>query len=163
MFSWRMTAAVLAFLSLSGCDDKKADDSDGDKKLLETVTLIGTCKEDHATIAGEYKATIYRWEHRKPGEAPKIVAFGAAMTTRDLAADLQEEMRDPLKNAGRYYPPFEVDLFWIDIDTSADRWILHGMSDDGEGKQSYATTCDLRVINRTAGSPTNGVAAPTDP
>jgi hypothetical protein len=141
-----MATAALALLLMAACDEKK--EAKDDSKLLEVIELHGTCKEDHATVAGDYDATVMRYETQEEGQAPRILTYGFAQSTRDFVKDTMEELKNGGQNAGKYYPPFSIDLFNITLDTSQSHWVLHGMSSADEGQTAYAATCDLTVVKR---------------
>lgn len=107
--------------------------------LLEVIDVKGTCKEDHVQQAATYSGQVVRWRNDDTGE---VSTYGSV--TRGIGQSALEEVQNPTK----YHPPFMVEFWRIDIDTNQPSWLIHGVSDQGEGRNGYATTCKLVVTNR---------------
>jgi hypothetical protein len=138
--SLRALAVLIAVApTLASCG---SEDSESKYKLLEVIDLQGTCAEDHVGQRDHYAGQIVRWQSKETGA---IFTYG--FLSKPLSP---EALIDEAKNSTVYHTPYSLSFEQIDVDTSQSKWVLHGVSDRGEGASAngYNSTCEVEVVKR---------------
>jgi hypothetical protein len=138
----RVTVVILAMGAVFGCEPKPPPKI----TQLETISVRGTCKEDHANKAGQYSGFLYLYRVNAIG---KIRVMGFLNNKILLPADF-------LTSPGKYQPPDSIDLDDVSPDLATSHWTVHGISELTFGERTepgYDSTCELDVMQRHAKPP----------
>ena len=144
----RSLIMLLLILGISAC----GGDTDKRYKFLETISVSGTCGENHTNIKGEYNGFITK----RYGNIDKRESiYGIVSKTTVSAA--KEAIADRMY---QYKPPVEIEFTGVPIEIfNKDSFSLEGYSKhypkytlDEKLKSKvvlmYYSTCKLEVTNR---------------
>lgn len=149
-----VAVVLISLLPLLACKEKnasKANSDIGGKAPIDVAGMLyvsGTCKEDHANKGAEYSGALYLI---KDLDTKREGITGDILQPFDLA-----RFADEAKHPTEYQPPFKISFTLRNFPEPPDVFQIHGVSDsksEGEREQpleqrGYATTCDLRVLER---------------
>lgn len=137
-FLW--SPLIILFFVILSSKEKKQEVLKPKFSLEETIQIEGICKEDHANKSDHYSGEIVRWRNI---ETRVVSAYGFVEKPikNDTIIYEAQHSRD-------YHTPFIVSFDDIKADTSLSKWVLHGVSDRGEFRQGYKSTCNVSVVSR---------------
>ena len=144
----RSLIMLLLIVGISAC----GGDTDKRYKFLETISVSGTCGENHANIKGEYNGFITK-RYGNIDKRESIYGIVNKTTTTTIKESIADRMY-------QYKPPVEIEFTGVPIEIfNKDSFSLGGHSKhypkytlDEELKSKvvlmYYSTCKLEVTNR---------------
>jgi len=108
--------------------------------LLEVINVPGVCWEDHVGKRENYAGQFVRWQNINTKDITTHGFVNNGFST--------ERLMDEVQHPTAHHPPFMIEFMHIDIDTDQTKWQVHGISDHGENKQGYDSTCQFDVVKR---------------
>lgn len=139
-----LSVVFLSVMAVSGCDEQKPKKQ---HTLLEIIRVQASCFEDHVRLADTYAGQIVRWKSITSGE---VTIYGYVNNTKDPVQRALALLEKP----NSYQTPSVVEFQIVEADTNQASWSQPGISNFGEGKLRYASTCQIEVMGREAGPST---------